>query len=213
MQSAIGLTFGRAITWYSRLAVNPDRFRLQGSLRPEERTVIWVAWHGSNLVLLESYRCLNPERTLLLFVPPGLTGDIQNGRFSGMRMQTLALPKDGAGNPAAALKAMARGLEGGSDVAIAPDGPSGPAHRVRPGTLWLARLTGRPIVVVGCAARPCLHWPRWDHHLVPLPGANIALSVDDPLYVSREADMDALQTMLADRLDAAERRAWELLDE
>jgi len=130
-----------------------------------------------------------------------------------MRMKTLALPKDGAGNPASALKAMARELGEGNDVAIAPDGPSGPGHRVRPGTLWLARLTGRPIIVVGCAARPCLRWPRWDRHLVPLPGANIALAVDEPLYVDRKADIDVLQAVLNDHLDAAERRAWEILDE
>jgi lysophospholipid acyltransferase (LPLAT)-like uncharacterized protein len=213
IESAAGRAWGRVLTGYSFLAVHPSRFRLQGDPHPAVGAVIWAAWHGSNLIVVESYRRLNPERTLFLFVPPGLTGAIQCGRFVGMRVQTLALPHDGAGNPAAALKAMARGLAAGSDVAIAPDGPAGPARQVRPGTLWLARRTGRPIVLVGCAARPCLKWPRWDRHLVPLPGARIALVVEEPFYVDRDADLDALQAELADRLNAAERRAWEVLDE
>jgi len=207
-----GLACGRSLTWYGRLAVHPTRFRIQGNPSPAEPAVIWAAWHGSNLVLLESYRRLNPQRTLFLFIPPGLLGDIQRGRFAGMRMQAHALPHEG-GNPIAALKAMVRGLAAGSDVAIAPDGPSGPARRVRPGTLWLARQTGRPIVVVGCAARPCLKWPRWDRHIIPLPGARIALVMNDPFFVDRGADVDALGEKLADQLNAAERRAWEVLDE
>jgi lysophospholipid acyltransferase (LPLAT)-like uncharacterized protein len=210
-KTAVGLAFGRALSWYSRSAVHPAKFRVEGNPRPSETAVIWTAWHGSNLILLEAYRRLNPDRTLFLLIPPGLAGAVQCGRMAGTLMETLALPADGTGNPIAALKGMVRGLAAGNDVAIAPDGPAGPARRVRPGTLWLARHTGRPIWVVGCAARPCLRWPRWDRHVVPLPGASVAMVVDEPLHVDRGDDLEALEKSLAERLDAAERRARELL--
>ncbi|MGD8584898.1 MAG: hypothetical protein PVH65_11420 [Chloroflexota bacterium] len=211
LQTTVGLAFGRTLSWYSRLAVHPEKFLVEGDPCPAEAGVIWTAWHGSNLILLEAYRRLNPDRTLFLLIPPGLSGAVQRGRMAGTRMESLALPADGTGNPIAALKAMVRGLAAGNDVAIAPDGPAGPNHRVRPGTLWLARHTGRPIWLVGCAARPCLHWPRWDRHVIPLPGAHVAMVVDEPLYVDRRDDLEALEKSLAERLDAAERRAWELI--
>jgi lysophospholipid acyltransferase (LPLAT)-like uncharacterized protein len=124
----------------------------------------------------------------------------------------VTLPQDGSGNPAAALKHVARALREGRRVVIAVDGPRGPARRVRPGALWLARLSGCPIVPAATAARPAVLVPRWDRHVVPLPGARVAFAVAPAFHVARGTAIDdALCRRLGAAIDAAERLARELV--
>lgn len=93
------------------------------------------------------------------------------------------------------------------------DGPRGPARVSRPGALWLARLSGQPLVVVAAAARPAVRLPRWDRHLVPLPGPDIAIVYGEPITVDRRAEINvALSLRVTDPLNAAEQRAWAVLN-
>jgi lysophospholipid acyltransferase (LPLAT)-like uncharacterized protein len=138
-----------------------------------------VTWHGMVLLSLgvhaEQRFC--PCRA---FVTPGLGGAVMRGWLSGNRMEPVPLPSNRNGNVAAALKQMARCLQEGETVAIALDGPRGPERVPRPGALWLARLSQKPLVVIASAARPSVHLPRWDSHHLPLPGAVSLSSTESP---------------------------------
>jgi lysophospholipid acyltransferase (LPLAT)-like uncharacterized protein len=66
---------------------------------------------------------------------------------------------------------------------------------------------------MGYAARPAIRAPRWDRHLVPLPGARIAVVYGEAIVIDRRTEIDeALRTRVSDAVDAAERRAWAILD-
>jgi lysophospholipid acyltransferase (LPLAT)-like uncharacterized protein len=79
---------------------------------------------------------------------------------------------------------------------------------MRPGALWVAKLSGRPLVVLGVAARPAVRLPRWDHHLFPIPGARIAVVYGEPIMVGRQDEIDDNLTIrVATALNAAEEQA------
>jgi hypothetical protein len=83
---------------------------------------------------------------------------------------------------------------------------------IKPGAFWLARLTGSPMITVGFAARPAFRWPRWDRHLIPLPGARIAAVLSKPMYVPRETTIDAAFLQgVTDTMRSVRRRAEEML--
>jgi lysophospholipid acyltransferase (LPLAT)-like uncharacterized protein len=146
------------------------------------------------------------------FVPPGVLGSVMRGCLKGYGMEPVALPQDGVGNPAAGLKEMARSLKEGWGTGIALDGPHGPARVLRPGALWLARLTGRPLIAIGAAAGPAFRAPWWDNHLIPLPHSRIALVYGEPITVERGTEIDfELCSRVTNSLDVAEKRAWELV--
>lgn len=173
--------------------------------------VIAVGWHSTNMLILGVHAELRP-RQYWAFVPPGVLGAVMRGSLKGHDMKAVPLPRDGQGNPAAGLKEMARALKEGIAVGIAVDGPHGPARVVRPGALWLARLSGQPLVVIGAAARPARRAPWWDHHLIPSPRARIALVYGEPIMIERGAEIDvALSSRVARALDEAEARAWALV--
>ncbi len=85
-----------------------------------------------------------------------------------------------------------------TSLVITPDGPTGPLHEFKPGTIMLARMTRRPIILVACAARPCIRWNSWDRFILPLPFARVALAVDEPYEVPRGASLDDLPAIRRD---------------
>jgi lysophospholipid acyltransferase (LPLAT)-like uncharacterized protein len=199
---------------YGERVVRRERVVLEGGERIPAGPCIWVSWHGDHLTTLAFHRLQRPGPCLAL-VPPGLAGASMAGWLERAGVQSVELlPEDGSGNLQGALHPVARGLSTDQDAVIAVDGPTGPAHHVRPGALWLARLTGCPLLPAAVAARPALHMPRWDQHLVPLPGSRIAVAIGVPIYVAREATVDdALAAWIGRVLDGLTQRASALLDE
>ena len=201
--------WGRVIARYSRWVARSAAVTFEGALPPGGS--IAVTWHSMNMLVLAVHAEKRPH-PYRAFVPPGLAGVAMRGWLKGCGMEPVALPRDGAGNPVAALKHMARALKEGWRVGIALDGPHGPVRVLRPGALWLARLSGKPLVVVGSAARPAVHFPRWDRQLVPLPGAKVAVVYGEPILIERDTEIDeALRLQVTEALDAAEKRAWSII--
>jgi lysophospholipid acyltransferase (LPLAT)-like uncharacterized protein len=79
-----------------------------------------------------------------------------------------------------------------TSVVITPDGPTGPLHEFKPGTIMLARMTKVPIILVAYAANPCIRWNSWDRFIVPLPFAKVAIAVDEPYRIPPGVSPDDL---------------------
>lgn len=149
-------------------------------------------------------------------------------RGAGLRMAVLvSLSRDG--DLAAALAWLARievvrgsttrgGLEGlfkltravrrgGASTFTAPDGPQGPVHVAKPGTVTLARSSGAPILPLAFATDRAWRLRSWDRLVIPKPFARVAFVVGEPLRVAPDADDAAL----AAHTDELERRLHDAL--
>ena len=98
---------------------------------------------------------------------------------------------------------------------FAVDGPRGPARKVQPGVVWLAKLTGNPVVPFHMEASP--HWtaPSWDASQIPRPFAHVAVAMGEPMWVPADADearLEAGRIELEHRLNALKPRALDLLE-
>jgi lysophospholipid acyltransferase (LPLAT)-like uncharacterized protein len=203
--------WGRVISAYGKYIVKTGDVTWGGLENIPGEATIWYAWHGTNLIALALHHTISPRPKQAL-IPPGIVGIAMSGWLEGAGFIPLLLPKAGMGNPSAALKAMIRGLSQDGDVVIAVDGPYGPVGRVRPGTFWLGKMTGRPLVAVGFAARAAFRVPRWDRHLVPLPGARIAGVLGKPIRIARDQQIDQpFLDSIKLHLDEVTRRAREIL--
>jgi lysophospholipid acyltransferase (LPLAT)-like uncharacterized protein len=205
--------WGRIISAYGNYVVKTGHIKWEGLENIPGEATVWYAWHSTNLLAVALHHTISPRPTQAL-IPPGLVGITMNGWLAGAGFTSLQLPKDGTGNPSAALKATIRGLSKNHDVIVAVDGPYGPAGRVRPGTFWLGKMTGRPLVAVGLAARAAFRVPRWDRHLVPLPGARIVGVVGKPRRVERDQEIDQpFLDAIKLHLNNLSHRARELLEQ
>jgi lysophospholipid acyltransferase (LPLAT)-like uncharacterized protein len=202
-------TWGRLLARYGRWVVRSGQVTFEGEL-PQGGSIA-VTWHSMNMLIMAAHG-ERKSRRYRVFVASGVAGAAMRGWLRGSGAEAVALPHDGAGNPAAGLKETAQALKEGWTVGVALDGPRGPARAMRPGALWLARLSGKPLVVTGAAGRPVARLPRWDRYLVPLPGVHIAIVYGEPILVDRGARIDeALCSQVTDALGRAEKRAWAIL--
>ncbi len=76
---------------------------------------------------------------------------------------------------AAAVKEIVDELDGWH-VAITPDGPRGPRHKIKHGILWLSAKTGRPIVPTVAVCDRAWHVQgRWTTLTIPKPFSRVLL--------------------------------------
>lgn len=83
-----------------------------------------------------------------------------------------------------ALLRLRRCLSRGQDLAIAADGPRGPAYQVKRGAPWLSRRTGKAIIP--CHMEPKCFWQlgSWDQFRIPKPFSPVFVKIGAPLVVS-----------------------------
>ena len=94
-------------------------------------------------------------------------------------------------------------------IAIAPDGPRGPAHKCNPGTVELARLCGTAIIPVASAAERFWRLTSWDRLIIPRPFSRVAFVVGEPMHIPKEpfdraSEINRLEARLNELVEQAE---------
>ncbi len=111
----------------------------------EGRNIILAFWHGQQLMIPLGYRGPHPE----ILISQHRDGEliyriVKRFGFGAVRGSTTRGGQK-------ALRQLIRLGRQGVDLVITPDGPKGPRHRVQPGVVALAKLTGLPIVPLAFA--------------------------------------------------------------
>jgi lysophospholipid acyltransferase (LPLAT)-like uncharacterized protein len=113
-----------------------------------------------------------------------------------------------------ALLQLKRDMEQGHPSGFAVDGPRGPARHAQPGAVWLAKLTGNPVVPFHIEASSCWTLNSWDRTQIPRPFSTVAVAVGPPIDVPVDADeptLEAKRVELEGALHTLEGRASALL--
>ena len=76
------------------------------------------------------------------------------------------------------VRHLLRTLQNGGFVAMALDGPRGPALQVKPGSLWLAQRSGKPLWLVDVKYGKHLTLKTWDKFIIPLPMTSIDIRIN-----------------------------------
>jgi lysophospholipid acyltransferase (LPLAT)-like uncharacterized protein len=87
----------------------------------------------------------------------------------------------------------------GISPAITPDGPRGPRFVLKPGALFTAQITGKPVVPIAYAAKPARLLRTWDKFVIPMPFAKVCIAIGEPYFVNgklEDAQMEAAQREL-----------------
>jgi lysophospholipid acyltransferase (LPLAT)-like uncharacterized protein len=86
-----------------------------------------------------------------------------------------------------------RAMAEGRPAGFAVDGPRGPARTVQHGVVWLAKLTGNPVVPFHTEASSFWNLKSWDRTQIPRPFSTVAVAVGPPIDVPADADEAALE--------------------
>lgn len=107
---------------------------------------------------------------------------------------------------AAGMHELVRLINSGTNVALTPDGPRGPARQAAAGVAALAGLTGAEIMPCAAATSRFITLKNsWDGMRIPLPFGRLVLVCGAPIHVPREGWRDALPQIEAALNDASTR--------
>ena len=173
------------------------------------RRPIMAFWHGRVLTATYFFR----DRGIVVMISENFDGEwiariIE--RFGFLHLAGI----DVARRPAGAAAVEARHGQGTAS-GFAVDGPRGPARKVQPGAVWLAKLTGNPVVPFHMEASSYWTLKSWDRTQIPRPFSTVALCGRAPDRGGRmtadETRIEAKRVELENALLGLERRAAALL--
>lgn len=93
----------------------------------------------------------------------------------------------------------------GISPAITPDGPRGPRFVFKPGAIFTAQISGKPVVPIAYAAKPAWVLKTWDKFVIPPPFAKVSIAIGEPYFPPAELDDAQMETAQRE----AERRLHE----
>jgi lysophospholipid acyltransferase (LPLAT)-like uncharacterized protein len=158
--------------------------------------VIYALWHSRLLALTWSHR----DRGVGVLISRHRDGELIARMAQRLGFET-ARGSSTRGGRAGVVEMLAL-AEARRSLAITPDGPRGPARRIKPGLVYLASRTGWPVVPVTAAAKSAWVFNSWDRFRVPRPFARLRLAYGEPLRVPRDLD-EAGEEQWRERIEAA----------
>lgn len=174
------------------------------------RRPIMAFWHGRVLAATYYFR----HRGIVVMISENFDGEwiariIERFGYGTSRGSTSR------GGQRALLQ-LKREMVDGHPAGFAVDGPRGPARKVQPGVVWLAKLTGNPVVPFHIEASKYWSLGSWDRTQIPKPFSTVALVVGSPIDVPADATEEIIEAKLLEvdeALLALERRATKMLTE
>jgi hypothetical protein len=165
------------------------------------RAAIYAFWHGQLLGLEYLYR----GRRIHVLSSWHRDGEISARVMAGLGFGVVR-GSTSRGSARGLLGMLAKAREG-YDLAITPDGPRGPARKVKQGIFFLSEKSGSPIVPIGVAAHPAKRLSSWDRFIVPMPFSRVGVAFGEPIVPDAAAPFEekagALQAELRRLTDEA----------
>ena len=171
----------RTVRWTAEGLRHYDAIRASG------RQPVMAFWHGRIVHATWFFR----RRGIVVMISENFDGE-WIGRLIekfGYRTSRGSTSRGGA----RALDRMRRLAVDGAPTGFAVDGPRGPARSVQPGAVWLASLTGNPLLPFHSEADRFWTARSWDATQVPKPFARAAMVVGAPIEVPRGAGPDLIE--------------------
>lgn len=117
---------------------------------------------------------------------------------------------------ASAVKKLLK-LAEGKHIVITPDGPRGPHHKMKPGIIFLASHSGRPVVPTVYTASS--YWEfkgSWTSIWIPKPFSKVYYLIGHPISVPADLSREDLRfytNLVQDKMDELEQKAQRALTE
>lgn len=178
----------RTSRWQTHNAAIPESYWNQG------KPAIVCFWHNRMLVMCRCWR----DRVKAAM----LISHHRDGRFISMAIAHYGIETVSGSTSrgsAAALREMIDKIGQGYSIGITPDGPRGPRFQAAQGAVYLAKITGLPLIPVSVATSRRKILRSWDRFLVCLPFSRGVFVWGNPIHVppdSTEESMESYRLML-----------------
>ena len=147
-----------------------------------KRPCIFMFWHSRQLLMPFLYRRMTGGFDGVI----SLISRHRDGRLISETVRRLGFGSVAGSSTrggARAVLEIAGLLQSGKQVAITPDGPRGPAGKLKMGVILLASRCSVPVFPVALGSNRAWRFGSWDSMLLPKPFAKVVAVVGEPLTV------------------------------
>ncbi|MFO1485450.1 MAG: lysophospholipid acyltransferase family protein [Verrucomicrobiaceae bacterium] len=205
---------GRILAWIIRTIGKTLRWDIRddaGVFDESRRGWIWSFWHNRMFLVPWMH-----EKWFAHIPGTMLTSPSRDGRTIAEICESFGIEAERGSSSSpekgmSALIALAKKSREGYEIGITPDGPRGPPHRVQPGIIKLAQITGTPIIPVHMHFSHSIQLDTWDKFLLPLPFATVRLVFDKPHHIPRrltEEEFEERRLALEEVMNAGSGVCW-----
>lgn len=159
-------------------------------LARENKNFILAFWHGT--MLLPWY--LHKNKGIAALTSKSKDGDLLARLLKSWNYQVIRGSSSSGGD--IALGIMIDYAKNNNSIAITPDGPKGPAKKLKAGAVVTAKKSGLPLVLIGIGYKNKRILRNWDSFQIPalFSKANAVYSV--PVYINRNLDYNSTSEMI-----------------
>lgn len=187
--------------WFMTATMRTCRMETVGAERIRElerqaRPWLYCSWHNNTAMAVYQLR----NRRVAMMASASRDGELIARAIE--RLGNVAIRGSTSLGGGQAARDMVRAVKRGAGGGITPDGPRGPAYQCQPGALWIAALTGCPLVPYELDASRRWRINSWDRHKIPKPFSTVYEYFGEPMYVTR----DELRSAAAAPLEELQRR-------
>ncbi len=184
-----------------------SRLRVEGDARlhaliAEHGSVVPVCWH-QHLLLCARYLVSRPGGLKAGFmISPSVDGEAPT--WLAQSYGAHVVRGSGSYTGVRALRGVHQAIVKESiSPGVTPDGPRGPRFKFKPGAIFAAQISRKPVVPIAFAAKPAFVLDTWDKFVLPVPFGRVVIAIGEPYFPpSRMTDeeMQAAQAEMERRM-------------
>ncbi len=159
-------------------------------LENEGKNYVLAFWHGT--MLLPWY--LNRKKNFAALTSKSKDGDLLAKILKHWKYEVVRGSSSTGGN--VALGIMIDYAKNNSSIAITPDGPRGPVHKMKAGAVITAKKSGLPLVLCGIGIKKKKNLKSWDSFEVPVPFTKVNVIFSDPVYTDGTLDYEGTSKII-----------------
>jgi lysophospholipid acyltransferase (LPLAT)-like uncharacterized protein len=175
-----------------------------GNPESNNRKYVFAFWHGTMLLPWFMHR----DQKFAALTSQSKDGDLLARILKKWNYQVIRGSSSKGGDTA--LGIMVDFASNGYSVSITPDGPRGPAYKLKAGAVIAAKKSGLPLVLAGVGYMKKRNLKSWDSFSVPKFFSRAQIIYSDPVYIDKELSYEETSAVIKqceDKLNELQREA------
>ena len=153
-------------------------------LLSQKKSFLVFFWH--NRLLMAPYCWESEKQQFKMLISSHSDGKITSNAVSYFGIFTIT--GSARKNTLSSIKTILSEINRNNIIGITPDGPRGPAERIKPGLISLIRKTGITVVPLSCSAKFKINLNTWDKFRLVTPFNKFVTVWGNPLIYNEKKD-------------------------
>lgn len=151
----------------------------------EKKNFITAFWHGSMMIGWFIHR----NKNFSALVSQSKDGEVLAAILEKWNYHVVRGSSSTGGSEA--LSTMIELVHKNYSLAITPDGPVGPIHKMKAGAVVTAKKSKVPLFLAGIGIKKKFVLKSWDRFEIPKPFSKVVVLYSDPIFIDDSMDYDA----------------------